>query len=308
MARCFFKSNTSVPVAKEPVSKSVNVVSETKEKVHEVIMGTQKYYDTVVPVFDTSGKHIAAVRVGFPAVLVSEKATGMVTYSIFLATISFLLAIPLLIAALSKWVTKPLGNLLTVIEDVRAKGAGFEEEVEIVSHDEIGRLSIAFNEMMENLRNSHQEIQRQNEILEERIEERTAELRMDREALRKSEEKYRTILQSIEEGYLELDQEGNVIFTNESACKILGYSRTELNASNYQEFTDEKNFSEITNILSTVFDTGIPNRGFESVMKRKDGSSVPIDGTVLLMRDSKQQTTGCRMTFRDITERRQAHL
>ena len=48
------------------------------------------------------------------------------------------------------------------------------------------------------------------------------------EALRESEEKYRTILESIEEGYFETDLKGNLTFFNTPFCKILGYPPDQL--------------------------------------------------------------------------------
>ena len=57
------------------------------------------------------------------------------------------------------------------------------------------------------------------------------------EALVVSEEKYRNILQSIEEGYFEVDLSGHITFFNESACKMLGYSREELNGFNHRSLT-----------------------------------------------------------------------
>jgi len=44
------------------------------------------------------------------------------------------------------------------------------------------------------------------------------------EALHHSEEKHRTILENIEEGYYEIDPKGNFIFFNDSMCRILGYT------------------------------------------------------------------------------------
>jgi len=40
------------------------------------------------------------------------------------------------------------------------------------------------------------------------------------EALRESEEKYRTILEKIEDGYYEVDLAGNFTFFNDSMCRI----------------------------------------------------------------------------------------
>ena len=43
------------------------------------------------------------------------------------------------------------------------------------------------------------------------------------DALRESEEKYRTILETIEDGYYEVDIAGNFTFLNDSMCRIFGY-------------------------------------------------------------------------------------
>jgi len=42
-------------------------------------------------------------------------------------------------------------------------------------------------------------------------------------ALRSSEEKYRTIIETTPDGYYEVDLSGNLTFFNNSMCKILGY-------------------------------------------------------------------------------------
>ena len=47
-------------------------------------------------------------------------------------------------------------------------------------------------------------------------------------ALRESEERYRSILESIDEGYYEVDLKGNFTFVNDSMCKIRGSFRDEL--------------------------------------------------------------------------------
>jgi len=44
------------------------------------------------------------------------------------------------------------------------------------------------------------------------------------DALRESEEKYRTILENIEDGYYEVDVAGNLTFFNDSLCRLYRYS------------------------------------------------------------------------------------
>ena len=65
--------------------------------------------------------------------------------------------------------------------------------------------------------------------------------RVDAEAaLRESEERYRNILASIEEGYFEVDLGGNFTFFNDAVCKIFGYPSDELLGMNNRQYTSPK--------------------------------------------------------------------
>ena len=55
-------------------------------------------------------------------------------------------------------------------------------------------------------------------------------------ALRESEERYRTILDSIEEAYFEVDLAGNFTFFNDSLAKNSGYSKSELLKMSNRDF------------------------------------------------------------------------
>ena len=54
----------------------------------------------------------------------------------------------------------------------------------------------------------------------------------------KSEEKYRTILETIEDGYYEIDLTGTRLMMNEAMARMSGYSKSELLAVNYRGYTD----------------------------------------------------------------------
>ena len=69
------------------------------------------------------------------------------------------------------------------------------------------------------------------------------------EALRQSEEKYRTILESIEDGYYEEDLAGNFVFFNEAMCRIYGYPKEELLGLNYKQYTDEEHCKKIVSAI-----------------------------------------------------------
>jgi len=91
-------------------------------------------------------------------------------------------------------------------------------------------------------------------------------------ALKQSEEKYRTILENIEEGYYEVDIAGNFTFANGALCKIIGYTRNELIGMNYQQYTEEKEAKKVYQGFNSVYKTGIPSKVLDWELIRKDGT------------------------------------
>jgi PAS domain S-box-containing protein len=124
-------------------------------------------------------------------------------------------------------------------------------------------------------------------------------------ALRESEEKYRTILESIEEGYFEVDIAGHLTFFNEAACRLVGYSQDELMGMNNRRLTDEENAKKIYRTFNEIYRTGVPAKGFDWEIVRKDGTKRSIESSVSLIRDDSAQPRGFRGVIRDITERKE---
>jgi signal transduction histidine kinase/CheY-like chemotaxis protein len=127
----------------------------------------EEYYDNTIPIWSIYDEHIAAVRVGFATKLITYKTGRLLMYSLGVAFVSLGLATTLLVFALSVWVTKPLMKLLTIIHEIRIKGAvDLARRVTIDSDDEIGQLSSAFNQMIADLEESQEKINRYTQELE----------------------------------------------------------------------------------------------------------------------------------------------
>ncbi len=126
------------------------------------------------------------------------------------------------------------------------------------------------------------------------------------EALRVSEERYRDILESIEDGYYEVDIAGNFTFFNDSMCQILGYSKEEMMGMNNRQYTDQKNAKKLYQAFNKVFRTEQSAKGFEWEIIKKDGTKRDIDASVSLIKDISGNRIGFRGIVRDITERKQA--
>ena len=159
-----------------------------------------------------------------------------------------------------------------------------------------------------------------NRELEKRVEQRTAQLvkankelkeeiserKRTQGELKKSEEKYRTILENIEEGYYEVDLAGNFTFFNDSIQKILGYGRDELIGMNNRQYTDEENARKLYQAFNKVFTTGRPTKEFDWKIIRKDGSERYVEASVSVLQDARGGPVGFRGIVRDITERKEA--
>ena len=123
------------------------------------------------------------------------------------------------------------------------------------------------------------------------------------DALRESEERYRTILEEMEDCYVESDLNGFVTFTNPSSCRILGYSMDEVIGMHFTKYTNAADAVRIKEYYKEIFKTGIVGKPFFWNVVKKNGEYGFFETVVSLMRDRKGKTIGFRAVGRDITER-----
>jgi PAS domain S-box-containing protein len=126
------------------------------------------------------------------------------------------------------------------------------------------------------------------------------------EALRQSEERYRTMLEEMEDAYSEVDLGGHLAFVNNSVCRDLGYSREELLGMSYKKFTAEDNIAPLFQVFNEVYRTGVPNKGFPWKTIRKDGTHGFAESSVSPIRNERSEVIGFRTVGRDVTERKKA--
>jgi len=124
-------------------------------------------------------------------------------------------------------------------------------------------------------------------------------------AFRESEKKYQTIVESIEEGYFEVDLKGHLAFVNTPLCRIVGYSRDQLLFTPYRQYFSRATARYLFQLFNRVFRSGIPaaNQDFEALRK---GQRVILEISVSLVTDREGNPTGFRGMLRDITHLRRA--
>lgn len=131
-------------------------------------------------------------------------------------------------------------------------------------------------------------------------------LRKQSEAtLAESEEKHRSIIENMEEGYFELDLSGNFTFVNKAICKISGYNREEILGINNREYSTPQTAKRMYDIYSKIYKTGQPAEIVDYEIILKDGRKLVLELSASLIRDSEGQPLGFRGIARDVTERKQ---
>ena len=125
------------------------------------------------------------------------------------------------------------------------------------------------------------------------------------ESVFQSEEKYRTILKSMEEGYLEFDLKGTFLFANDAISRMLGYSKNEIIGKSAFSFIKSEKAKQAYQTYNQVFRTGESIQAFEHQMIKKDGSLVDMEVSISLIVNQDGKKTGFRGVLRDITQRKQ---
>ncbi len=130
------------------------------------------------------------------------------------------------------------------------------------------------------------------------------ERRRIEQALQESEQKYRSILEALDEVYFEVDLAGNLTYFNRILPEYVGYSEEELTGMNYRVFLGEETAPQVFPIFNRVYKTGAPEKASEWIMRRRDGQTFIVEVAVFLKRDAEGNPTGFRGTARDITRRK----
>ncbi|MGD8228223.1 MAG: PAS domain S-box protein, partial [Desulfobacteraceae bacterium] len=128
--------------------------------------------------------------------------------------------------------------------------------------------------------------------------------RKAQDALKRSEEKYHNILENIEDGYYEVDLEGNFTFFNDALCRILGYSRDEMQGMNNRQYTNKETAKEVYKAFSHVYSSGQPVKEFDWEVIRKGGRKKYVETSISLMKDAEHKPIGFRGIVRDVTNRK----
>lgn len=126
------------------------------------------------------------------------------------------------------------------------------------------------------------------------------------EKLRASEERFRTVLDTAQDGIMVVGPDGRLMLHNRALADLLGYAPAELEDLSVGQLVPASALEHISSLLTTrLWSDAAPAR-YEVEMVRRDGEQLDIDMSVAAFREA-DQTVGVLVEVRDLTESKRAH-
>lgn len=201
-----------------------------------------------------------------------------------IATIASILITIIFIFYFPSYITNPIAELTKKIEDISNKK--YDQKISIHSTDELNSLAVAFNKMSIKLK--EYQAQHLDELLTEKH-------RME------------TLLTNLQDGILLLDNEFNILHTNQKFCELTEISITELLGKNLSQIGSDNQF------LIQINSFDIKNIKNQSPEKIKP-FSILVNGQVeyfqilfldisrVARKDTKTEPSGYILLIRNITK------
>ncbi|MDF2942964.1 MAG: multi-sensor hybrid histidine kinase [Herbinix sp.] len=234
-----------------------------------------------------------------PESMFTAEINRNIRLAVILSILSLLVSIIIYMIG-TRIILKPILHLASTAEKL-SKGE-LTQRATIFRNDEIGELAGTFNHMAEELNIYIND-------LEDKVGERTSELRSANIALRKSEEDMRLLLNSTTEGILGIDLEERFTFCNESCLRLLGYShRDELMGTvlHHQIHYQKLDGTPIP-LEECVFYRALCNgeqaSSVDEVLWKADGTYIPVE-IYSFPQFRNGELIGAVITFIDITMRK----
>jgi len=122
------------------------------------------------------------------------------------------------------------------------------------------------------------------------------------DAQHESEEKYRSFINEVTDGYYIVNKQGVITFSNNALAKMLGFSNSEeIIDHNIIEFIKQDKIGIVSGIFQNALSNIIQSDAFEIEAHRINGQTIYLSITfVSIKKDNK--VIGLRGTIRDITE------
>ncbi|MBT3259468.1 MAG: PAS domain S-box protein [Deltaproteobacteria bacterium] len=130
------------------------------------------------------------------------------------------------------------------------------------------------------------------------------DLKRAEEALRESEEKYRTLFEDSKDAIYIATREGNIVSANQSFVDVFGYTKEEITEWKTEDtYVDADYRSRFTKMIE---ENGFV-KDFEAKLRKKNEAEMDCLITATIQRSTNGNIVGYQGIIRDITELKRAH-
>ncbi|HOS96500.1 MAG TPA: cache domain-containing protein [Deltaproteobacteria bacterium] len=182
--------------------------------------------------------------------------------------------LPVLLGLVYLGLSRPIGRMLRGIQEIH--DGNLDYRIPVLSLDEIGYVSQEFNQMVSTLQQS-------------------------RDAIVRSEEKYRQLSDMLPDIIYETDTDLNITYFNKAGYRLTGYSEEDIQGGlAVADLVEEGEYRRLRAMLDVGEDVAIITT---HRVIRKDGSDFHGENNASLMREHGR-VVGLRGSIRDVTDRR----
>lgn len=248
-----------------------NMVNSLILELQEILPMADKLHDI---------SHAEAGRLG----RYSNIVTGFLSFML-------ILCIPPILLIIVKRITSPLDQLHNGMRIIAS--GDLQHRVSVDSKDEIGSLTIGFNEMAGRLR----EITVSRDELSGEIEERI----QTEKALHMANAYNRSLIEASLDPLVTIGPDGRITDVNAATQEATGYSEEELINNDFSKYFSDPEKAAAG--YRKVFIDGFV-RDYELQLRHRDGHTIPVLYNASVFRNEAGEVTGVFAAARDITERK----
>lgn len=155
--------------------ETLRLIRESDEQTRSIVKNNEHLTEIIIPIGEVGGGHVFSMRY-----ILSYRSLENHKLEIYReALITFLPLFLLTVGAgiiLAFSITKPIKNLYRATEKIQQ--GDFTIQLPVHSHDEIGKLTDGFNQMVSALKESQGKLQEANKLLGSQVANRTTELQL----------------------------------------------------------------------------------------------------------------------------------